>query len=429
MNDIYDTEEALEFIEIKTKLNDILTICIYLNSSNNFNQKKFYNKIQPHFDKGAKLLFKISSSKDYHNNVIKFFLDNDWTIPKNGRCKLFVEINNSKDLNLFIELLNKSLNHDDPINKINTIIGKSLLDKIVFENYINQFKSENQKDENLCWAFALSAVIYLRNCSIFGRKIQKFGDILNKVIEEKKNAFGDKDVYLKHYPKIIKEILNIFKLKCKEVDCKQARLAVMKGRPCLCIMYLEKNRMKFFNKFFGDEKNKKEIFTNEKFQQKITEKKYLGHVVVLTSIEEDCLKFLNSYGNKWGDEGYFRLKDEKVFGKFGGLDFLDVYLDESDLSKEENDLFNNNYLYFIKQASNYLSDSSKDIKQELEKEFECPKCKGKFCLKNFELKYYQKHIANNDVDSRKLKIECLKCHEEFESDSLTTLLYLYNIIC
>ena len=95
---------------------------------------------------------------------------------------MFVEINNSKDLNLFIELLNKSLNHDDPINKINTIIGKSLLDKIVFENYINQFKSENQKNEGLCWAFALSAVIYLCNCSIFGRKIQKFGDFLNKVL-------------------------------------------------------------------------------------------------------------------------------------------------------------------------------------------------------------------------------------------------------
>lgn len=63
-------------------------------------------------------------------------------------------------------MLNKSLDYKDPVGKINEIIGKSLLDKIVEENYIKQFKSENQRNNPICWAYALSEVIYLRNCSI-----------------------------------------------------------------------------------------------------------------------------------------------------------------------------------------------------------------------------------------------------------------------
>lgn len=104
-------------------------------------------------------------------------------------------------------------------------------------------------------------------------KYKNFEDVLRQVIKEKKEKFGDKKVNLSDYPKMIEEILKKFKLKSKEVKYKEARLAVMKGRPCLCIMFLEKNSMKFFNQFFSDKKNEKEIFTKEKFIKKIIQKK------------------------------------------------------------------------------------------------------------------------------------------------------------
>ena len=377
LNDTYNIEEAQNDIKTKIKNCEIITICIYLNSSDNDNKKTFYNKIQPNFDSGAKFLFKISSSLDYHNNIIKFFIDRDWNIPKNGICKLFAEINNSEDLNQFIELLNQSIDFNDPIDKINAIITNSLFDKIVNDNYIMQFKSEDQENEPFCWAYALSAVIYLRNCSIFGRKIKKFEDILNEVKKEKEKYYKDGKVLLKDYPEMIGKILEKFKLKCKEVKPQEARIAVMKGRPCLCIMYLKENGMNFFNQFFFKNENKKEIFTKEKFGNihNLADQKHKGHVVVLTSIEEKCLKFLNSYGEKWGDNGYFRLKNEKVFHEsgLGNLKFLDVYWDNSVLSKEEKELFNNNNNLFIKQAKKYLTDPNIDIKQDLEKQYECPK--------------------------------------------------------
>ena len=58
----------------KTNELEVITICIYFNSSNKMNEKKFYNKIQSNFDEGAKFLFNISSELNYHNNIIRFFI-------------------------------------------------------------------------------------------------------------------------------------------------------------------------------------------------------------------------------------------------------------------------------------------------------------------------------------------------------------------
>ena len=46
---------------------------------------------------------------------------------------------------------------------------------------------------------------------------------------------------------------------------------------------------------------------------------------------------------------------------------MDIFWYESDLSDEEKNSYNNNYLLFIKQASNYLSNSNINIREELKK--------------------------------------------------------------
>ena len=136
------------------------------------------------------------------------------------------------------------------------------------------------------------------------------------------------------------------------------------------------------------------------------------------------MKFLNSSGEKFGDKGYFKIEDENVLDH---LEFMDIYWEESDLTKEEIEKYNNNYLSFINQVSKYLSQPNIDIKKELEKEIICPKCKNNLPLNKFELILYQKHRKNDDIERRKLKIKFLNCNKDFDSDSITTLLYLYNI--
>ena len=106
LNDSQDKISAQNDIIKKINELKIITICIYLNSSSSLNKKTFYNEIQTHFTEGSKFLFNISSKLNYHNNIIKFFVKNNWNIPLNWVCKLFIEINNSDDLNQFINLVN-----------------------------------------------------------------------------------------------------------------------------------------------------------------------------------------------------------------------------------------------------------------------------------------------------------------------------------
>ena len=230
---------------------------------------------------------------------------------------------------------------------------------------------------------------------------------------------------------IVTKILSIFKLRAKEVSPDEARIAIMKGKQCLCHFCLFKEEWKNFNAFLEDEKNKKRIITPNKILIKNikydNDTKVLGHVVVLISIEEKCLKLLNSYGRDEGDNGYFGIKDHKSLRK---MKFVEIYWEKDDLTKEEKDQYKNNYFPFIKQASNYLSEPDLNIKKDLQKEVKCPMCKQNYNLNNFELILYQEHKENDETDTRKLKIKCLnpKCNELFESDSITTLLYLKNLI-
>ena len=70
---------------------------------------------------------------------------------------------------------------------------------------------------------------------------------------------------------------------------------------------------------------------------------------------------------------------------------MDIFWYESDLTPEEINKYNNNYLSFINQASNYLSDSNINIKEELNKNFECLLCNKISSLKYFELLLHQNH--------------------------------------
>ena len=423
LNDVNDINKAKDEIILKSNELNITIVSIYLNDSEGKNKKTFYNEIQPYFDRGAKFLFEISSKLSYHNNIIRFFIKKNWNIPLNGTCNLFVEINNSNDLNQFINLFNESLGQD-PIEEINKIIGDSILDTIIETNYINQFESVKQVGSR-CWAYALSAVIYLASSRVFGRKIKKFKDILDKLLEEEKALQDSINKQGRKVFKIADKYLKDYKLRGKTISNNEARNAVMKGRPCLCRFDLNKKKWHNFSEFF--ENNPKGILTNQIINKPVNNINSTagGHAVVLVEIEENCLKFLNSWGKDFGDNGYFRIENENVLDN---IEFMDIFWYESDLSQEEINKYNNNYLYFIQQATNYLSNKHINLKDELKKEVQCEKCGQILNLDNFDLILYQSHFENDDNDIRKLKVKCLKCNREFISDSLTTLLYIKKII-
>ena len=234
---------------------------------------------------------------------------------------------------------------------------------------------------------------------------------------------------------MVKTIVKNFNLSARQVTPEEGRIAIMKGRQCLCYFYLLKEEFQKFIQFYKN--NPKGILTKNILKIKKNnngENKPMGHVIVLMSIEENCIKFLNSYGENWGDKGYFRIKDEKVLR---GLDkcLVEIYWEKSDLTEDEINKYNYNFSSFIQEASKYLSQPNLNIKNDLQKEFECQKCQKKYKLNNFKLILYQAHRRNDETDTRNLKIGCLVCGTQFElnkfekSDSIiATLLYINYIL-
>ena len=60
-----------------------------------------------------------------------------------------------------------------------------------------------------------------------------------------------------------------------------------------------------------------------------------GHAVVITKYNKDCFTVLNSWGDQWGDNGFFKIKDFTVFPKFRCFDVFFTLNDLTDYEKEE----------------------------------------------------------------------------------------------
>ena len=126
-----------------------------------------------------------------------------------------------------------------------------------------------------------------------------------------------------------------------------------------------------------------------------------GHAVVLIKCKPNCLIFMNSWGMKWGDGGFFRVKDAQVLPN---MKFYNVFWEKHNLLPSEIEAF--------KQKG---TDTAKEISQDLTSvynlDYECPICKN-----TSKVKHYLGHL---------LEAQCSKCHGRFEPDHVGVLQSLY----
>ena len=92
---------------------------------------------------------------------------------------------------------------------------------------------------------------------VFGRKIKSFDNIIEKVLKIKNSEFPNVDIKIDNFEQIVKKIVGNFQLKAKKVEPDEARIAIMKGRQCLCYFWLLEEEMSNLDNFFLDKNNKK----------------------------------------------------------------------------------------------------------------------------------------------------------------------------
>ena len=136
---------------------------------------------------------------------------------------------------------------------------------------------------------------------------------------------------------VLKEYCKKFRFHYQEVDENGARDALNKGRPVVARFYLDEYQWKAFSEFWNKKENKKKVMKANDLPSGywfawFRSIKVDGHAISLISHSKDGLRFLNSWGCKWGDGAFFKVKDAQVLGK---MKFYDIYFYESDLTQDE----------------------------------------------------------------------------------------------
>ena len=327
----------------------------FLSSNNNL--KQIFDNLDSSFDKGARDLFKMPSKLPYDNPIIKFLFGKGWKVPLSGECRLFFSVNDSTTLNEIIELINEAttfLEKDDDFSISN------LVSSAVIQDYINsevKNYAKDQRDRGTCWAHAISACIFFASSRIVGRvktypdgidildtngnKKYEFENMKHKLYKAF-NLLSDEEFYKleikdrekidegQNTPIILPGILKEYGLKSKEISENEARLAIIEGRPCVARFSLANDQWDSFKAFFKNDKTKSSILKKSDLPSK-GENKLHGHDVVLTHIGPNYLKFLNSWGKDFGDNGFFAVEP----GVLSESRYFDVFWEENDLSKEE----------------------------------------------------------------------------------------------
>ena len=320
-------EDTINLIKYIAENNNIYIFSIYIKPGKIEKEQRFYDSYE-----GCKNLFSICSCIPYNDPIMNFFIQKGWELPSSGECKLFVEINDAQNLYKLVDLINEftaELNNSKTIKDPDSIIYKFGLTSTNYhvEKMITNFEAKNQGKTKTCYANAISAAILLTFSKFKDISEKDFINIKNEIIEISKGR-------IKNTFNILKLISGKYKISLKEVDEDKARQAIMKTRVCVTRFILSEKQWKNFNKFFKN--NPKGILDKKDLGEREPFPKMTGHAVVLTHIYKDSLRFLNSYGTQWGDNGFFRVRNSKVIN----AKFIEVYIEPNDYSNGVKDRFN-----------------------------------------------------------------------------------------
>ena len=390
--------------EIKQKT-DALFIVIYISSGKIDNSNKLFINSPKGLNKNEKELFKSCSSFNSSSFLLLHLKEKNITIENEmnskEEIKLFFRANDKLLMNNFINSINDAFDgtYDFLLNNIGNIELKTYLN-----NSIDNFGPKRQI-LGTCYAYALATAIHLSLISREGAEAQ-----LKYPFEKIKNDLVARYGYHGAKPQnLLENELKEYKLKYQEVKESEAREAIKNKFLCFTIFYDKKIISRKYQQFFR--KNPKEILTKEKLDEiKVTkandDNEGFGHAVVLIGASGP-LKFLNSYGEDWGDGGFFRIENSNVFAT---MKFFVIYWDRTDLNEIEK-----NKMAQKDSSIDYFNNYDK-IKELYKDKSKCEIC-GKES-KNYEFKGTLK------------KVECPKCHKFFEpkDEKLKTKIYYDYLI-
>jgi len=230
-----------------------------------------------------------------------------------------------------------NVNHPDVIRDVCDMARKGVLSQDVlldllasvdldlYINRVNDSFGAKRQQGGTSYANAAAAVMHLAMKRIIGRDggYPDFFDLRKKLIAK----YGEHGASTKE---VLKEMCPEYRLQCQTVDAIDAMKAISAKRPVVATFHLTGAQWDQFGKFYGE--NPRGILTRSYLDSKhVSTSDAGGHAVVLTSYDADSLRLMNSWGDDWADQGFFRVQNSDVLG----LKFVDVFWTSNDLSEKE----------------------------------------------------------------------------------------------
>ena len=335
--------------------------CLITDSTHRIDPKRLFSKEEPDWDQFAKFMFSLSSKLSTQSLPRTMFVKRDWTIDfTNNEIHLFLQVNHPDHLREGCEVARNVVCCQDALS--------DMLASVNLDVYINQevkdYKAKRKQKGETCYAEAAATVLHLSMTRIRGREggCPDFYTLRDEIVKE-----FDPENYPDGVPtiRVLQKMCPKYRLRCKQVNHKEAMQAVSSNRPVVATFRLTEKEWDRFDEFYDDESNKKGILTKREIDITARPPKTpdFGHAVVLTSFNSECLRLLNSWGEDWADMGFFRVQKADVLG----LKFIDVYWTEDDLKEEE-------IIYFKKHGSTVARQLMEKLPSLKRAEYKCPKC-------------------------------------------------------
>ena len=383
-------EDSGTIKQITSKLTEagVTIVSCFITKSKDIDPKHLFDKMQSGWETGAKFLFSLSSEVPTQHLPRAILVKRDWTIDvTNNETKLFVQVNHPDNLREACKMAKSVVCGSDALSE--------LLVSVHLDIYINAaskgIRAKDQGKDKTCYAFASATVLHLAMERIHGRQggYPSFEALKDEMISEHGESFPDTG-------EVLEKICPKYRLHCLKVCIKCAKEAIINKRPVVAKFRLTDDEWAVFRKFFKRNKNPLGILTKDELDvgKRPTNPSpgTKGHAVVLTSYNSQCLIFMNSWGEEWGDNGFFRVQNAEVLGN--QLEFFDVYWKLDDLNEVEKEKYKKYGSKLAKRLIGFL--------EGLEfAEYTCPECKQTSLVTEFE--------------GTLSKVRCPKCSRQFSA--------------
>ena len=332
---------------------DVTVVSCFVTNSTHIDPKRLFSKKEPDWNTDAKFMFSLSSKLSTQSLPRTMFVKRDWTIDiTNNETHLFLQVNHPENLREACQVARNVVCCQEALS--------DLLASVDLDLYINQelkgYEAKLKQKGATCYANAAATVLHLSMKRILGRE----GGCPDfyKLRQEFINSFGrdGANTFL-----VLQKMCRKYRLRCKKIDLKDAMEAITSSRPVVATFWLTKDEWERFGNFF--QRNPNGILTKEEINKAACRADTIGHAVVLTSFDSQCLRMLNSWGETWGDMGFFRVQNADVLG----MEFIDVFWDTEDLTEEEKTCYE-------KRGSEVARKLMNELPSLTRAEFKCPRC-------------------------------------------------------